>query len=119
MTNLRTKHMDITAIQHQLREFAKQRDWDKYHSPKNLSMALSVEASELMELFQWVGAEESRRVVEHPEELAKVADEVADVFAYALRIADVLGIDLEQTVITKMEKNATKYPSDQPHEWSF
>ena len=63
--------MDIPKIQSRLKEFASERDWDQYHSPKNLSMALSVEASELMEIFQWVGAEESRKVVEHPDKLVQ------------------------------------------------
>ena len=111
--------MDTAAIQNQLRQFAEERDWNTYHSPKNLSMALAIEASELMEHFQWVGSEESRRVVDHPKELGEVADEVADVFVLALRIADVLGIELEAVVTAKMGKNAKKYPSDRKHRWSY
>ena len=111
--------MDVSSMQAQLRSFAGERDWDQYHSPKNLSMALAIEASELMESFQWVGAEESRKVVDYPDELNKVTEEVADVFIYTLRIADVLGIDLEKAVWAKMERNATKYPSDVGHRWSY
>jgi NTP pyrophosphatase (non-canonical NTP hydrolase) len=111
--------MDIASVQSRLREFVEERDWAQYHSPKNLSMALAVEASELMEIFQWVGSEESRNVIEHPEELRKIEDEVADVFVYTLRIADVLGIDLEKAVWAKIEKNANKYPSEVEHRWSL
>ncbi len=81
--------MDVTSIQQRLREFAKERDWEDYHSPKNLSMALSVEAAELMELFQWVTPEQSRRVGEHEDHFHELEEELADVAIYVLRLADV------------------------------
>ena len=111
--------MDITKIQARLKEFASERDWDQYHSPKNLSMALSVEASELMEIFQWVGAEESRKVVDHPDKLGQVEAEIADICIYAIRLAGVIGIDLETAIDQKIDQNIEKYPPSANRHWSF
>ena len=111
--------MDIPKIQARLKEFALERDWDQYHSPKNLSMALSVEASELMEIFQWVGAEESRKVVEHPDKLVQVEAEIADICIYAIRLAGVIGIDLETAIDQKIDQNIEKYPPSANRHWSF
>lgn len=102
--------MNIEAIQQDLREFAEARDWNPFHSPKNLAMALAVEAAELMENFQWLTEEESRRLEERPEDYRAVREEVADVQIYLLRLADLLGIDLETAVRDKMSRNAEKYP---------
>ena len=111
--------MDISKIQSRLKEFASERDWDQYHSPKNLSMALSVEASELMEIFQWVGAEESRKVVDHPDKLGQVEAEIADICIYAIRLAGVIGIDLETAIDQKIDQNIEKYPPSANRHWSF
>lgn len=111
--------MDIPKIQARLKEFALERDWDQYHSPKNLSMALSVEASELMEIFQWVGAEESRKVIDHPDKLGQVEAEIADICIYAIRLAGVVGIDLETAIDQKIDQNIEKYPPSANRHWSF
>ena len=111
--------MDIPKIQSRLKEFASERDWDQYHSPKNLSMALSVEASELMEIFQWVGAEESRKVGDHPDKLGEVEAEIADICIYAIRLAGVIGIDLETAIDQKIDQNIEKYPPSANRHWSF
>ena len=111
--------MDIPKIQARLKEFALERDWDQYHSPKNLSMALSVEESELMEIFQWVGAEESRKVVDHPDKLGQVEAEIADICIYAIRLAGVIGIDLETAIDQKIGQNIEKYPPNANRHWSF
>ena len=111
--------MDIPKIQARLKEFALERDWDQYHSPKNLSMALSVEASELMEIFQWVGSEESRKVVDHPDKLGQVEAEIADICIYAIRLAGVIGIDLETAIDQKIGQNIEKYPPNANRHWSF
>ena len=111
--------MDIPKIQARLKEFALERDWDQYHSPKNLTMALSVEASELMEIFQWVGAEESRKVVDHPDKLGQVEAEIADICIYAIRLAGVIGIDLETAIDQKIGQNIEKYPPNANRHWSF
>ena len=94
-----------------LRKFVAERDWDQFHSPKNLAMALSVEASELMEHFQWLTEEESRRLP--PEKFNAVRDEMADVLVYLVRLADKLDVDLLEAAAQKIEKNALKYPAAQ------
>jgi len=97
------------ALRDRLRKFVAERDWDQFHSPKNLAMALSVEASELMEHFQWLTEDESRRLA--PEKLAEVRDEIADVLVYLVRLADKLDVDLLDAAHKKIAKNAQKYPA--------
>ena len=111
--------MDIKKIYGRLEKFAKDRNWEQFHSPKNLSMALSVEASELMEIFQWVGSEESRKVVDHPDKLGQVEAEIADICIYAIRLAGVIGIDLETAIDQKIGQNIEKYPPNANRHWSF
>ena len=93
-----------------VRQFVDERDWQQFHSPKNLTMALAVEAAELMEHFQWIDIETSRRLPDDDDKLAAVGEELADVMSYTLALADQLGIDLAETVRAKMIKNAEKYP---------
>jgi NTP pyrophosphatase (non-canonical NTP hydrolase) len=102
--------MDIDDIQENLRTFARERNWERYHNPKNLAMALSVEASELLEIFQWLSPAESDSVVQSERGRIEVEDELADIGIYLLRLADVLGVELETAIENKIEKNATKYP---------
>ena len=101
---------DLLELRHRLREFATARDWDQFHSPKNLAMALSVEAAELVEHFQWLTEAESSELA--PEKKAQVADELADVLAYLVRIADKLGVDLLEAASAKIERNEERYPVD-------
>ncbi len=91
-----------------LRRFAAERDWERFHSPKNLASALIVEAGELLEPFQWLGDDESRRLA--PEVVHRVADELADVLLYLVRLADVLDVDLAQAARRKIDVNARRYP---------
>lgn len=93
-----------------IEQFVKERDWEQFHSVKNLTMALNVESAELMEIFQWLSEEKSNNVKSDPKILAKVEDEVADVFVYLMRILNKTEIDLEKAVRNKMKKNADKYP---------
>ena len=102
--------MDVRGIQKRLREFASERDWDRFHTPKNLAMALAVEAAELVEIFQWLTPEESAALSESSTDKQAVADELADIVNYALRLADILDIDVESATVQKVEKNAIKYP---------
>lgn len=102
--------MDYTKLKTAAEKFASDRDWDQFHSVKNLSMALSVECSELLEIFQWMSEEDSNNVKNNPEKLEKVEDEVADIFVYLMRLSGKLNIDLEKAVICKMKKNESKYP---------
>ena len=100
--------MDITKIQNQLRDFASERDWEQFHTPKNLAMALSVEASELVEIFQWLTPEESK--LPDKKQTYAIMNEVADIAMYLIRFCDVLDIDLEESIKIKIIQNKDKYP---------
>lgn len=101
---------DLLLLRDKLREFAEARDWDQFHSPKNLSMALMVEVAELMEHFQWLTEAQSTSL--SPASKAAVAEELADVLLYLVRISDKMGVDLLEAALHKLEKNAVKYPAD-------
>lgn len=98
------------ALRQTLRQFAQERDWDQFHSPKNLAIALSVEAAELLEHFQWVSETES--AVLPTERREQVQHEMADVLLYLIRLADKLNIDLAAAAAEKIQLNAGKYPID-------
>jgi dCTP diphosphatase len=100
----------LNDLQRELREFAAQRDWQRFHTPKNLVMALTGEVGELVELFQWLTPEESAAVMTKPEQAGRVREEVADVFAYLLQLADVLDIDLATALREKVGRNEQRYP---------
>lgn len=102
---------DIEQLSDKLRLFAAERDWDQFHSPKNLAMALSVEVAELLEHFQWLSEDASRQL--DADSLAAVAQEMADVQLYLIRLADKLGIDLLAAAEKKIAINADKYPAEQ------
>lgn len=108
---------DATTTVAELREliakFVEERDWSQFHSPKNVSMALAIEAAELMEHFQWITIEASRELVNEPEKLASIGEEIADVVGYSMALANELGIDLSSTIRAKMIKNAAKYPAEE------
>ena len=99
---------ELTDLRDALRDFAAARDWRRFHTPKNLAMALIVEAAELVEHFQWATAEESLALA--PDKAAQVEEEVADVLIYLVELADILDIDLIAAARRKMGKNAQKYP---------
>jgi NTP pyrophosphatase (non-canonical NTP hydrolase) len=103
--------MDIQALQHSLRNFAAARHWQPFHTPKNLSAALMVEAAELLEIFQWMTPEESQAAHLNPATKAHIADEVADVLLYLLQVTDHCHIDLSAAVANKLVKNAIKHPA--------
>lgn len=101
---------DLQSLTQALRDFAKEREWEQFHSPKNLASALTVEASELLEHFQWLTEEQSRNL--SADKKAEVAAEAADVFLYLLQLCDKLQIDLVEAARTKLAVNAEKYPVD-------
>jgi len=102
--------LSIQHFQQRVREFAADRDWDQFHSPKNLAMALSVEVAEVIEHFQWLTEDQSRSL---PEDKRKViAEELADTFIYLVRLADKLDVDLLTAAEAKLAANATAYPVD-------
>lgn len=94
----------------ELRQFARERDWEQFHSPKNLAMALVVEGGELLEQFQWLTPEQSAEP--EPERLQRISDEMADMLIYLVRLADGLGVDLQTAVKSKLAHNREKYPAD-------
>ena len=99
---------ELEALREALRTFAAERDWDQFHSPKNLAAALSVEAAELLEHFQWLSEADSRRLA--PEQIEPVQQELADVLLYLIRLADKLDVDLVAAAKAKLALNALKYP---------
>ncbi len=101
---------DLDSLRDQLRQFAAERDWDQFHSPKNLAAALAVEAAELLEPFQWLTEKQSRTLT--PRQMEALRRELADVFIYLVRLADKLNIDLLQAARAKIGENAAKYPPD-------
>ena len=100
----------MKELQAEIREFAEERDWQQFHSPKNLSMALIVEAAELVEHFQWLTEEQSKDLSE--DKLKEVAMEIADIQIYLFRLSDVLGVDIERSLAEKMRKNRSRYSVD-------
>jgi dCTP diphosphatase len=106
-------HTTVAELRQLVNTFVDARDWHQFHSPKNLAMSLAIETAELMEHFQWISTDQSRRVIEQPEQMAPVADELADVFCYVLAMANELNLDLSTAVRQKMAKNEHKYPADQ------
>ena len=108
MSDSTTTLADLREI---VRRFVEERDWRQFHSPKNLSMSLAIEAAELMEHFQWIDVSESRAVSGETSKFAEIRDELADVMCYALALANEMEIDLSAAVRDKMAKNAVKYPA--------
>lgn len=102
--------MDIQHWQNRLKEFAQDRDWERFHTPKNLAVALSVEASELLEIFQWMTDDQSQSVMGTAES-EHVRDEIADVLIYLMRLADVLDVDLAEAVAAKIRANSMRRPT--------
>jgi len=102
---------DLLMLRDKLRAFAEARDWDQFHSPKNLSMALMVEVAELMEHFQWLTEAQSFDLA--AENKNAVSEELADILLYLVRLSDKLGVDLLEAALHKLEKNAVKYPAEQ------
>ena len=101
--------LNTDEIQARLDDFAKKRDWEQFHSPKNLSMALAGEVGELLEIFQWLTEEQSQRSSLSSDQLEAATEELADVLIYALRLADKLDINLQDAISNKIDKNALRY----------
>lgn len=104
--------VEVGRLQQAIAQFAREREWEPFHSPKNLVMALTGEVGELVELFQWLTEDASRRVAGDPATARRVRDEIADVLVYLVRLAAVLEVDLDEAVRSKLATNARKYPVD-------
>ena len=103
--------MNLELIKSRLKKFADERDWEQFHTPKNITMALSVEVAELVEIFQWSNSG-GLYEIEDPEIKAQIEREIADIFNYLIKLTDMLDIDLEKASLNKIEENDIKYPVD-------
>ncbi len=103
----------VDELRSRVAEFVAARQWEPFHTPKNLSMSLAIEAAELMEHFQWISGEAADQVLQQPENLQAIGEELADVICYALALANRLQIDVSTTLAAKMQKNASKYPVEE------
>jgi len=100
---------NLNELKNVIKEFVNERDWGKFHNPKNLSMSIAIESAELMEIFQWKSIEESVNKLSS-EDIDNIKDEVADVMIYCLSLCNQLDIDIEEAILNKMKKNEKKYP---------
>jgi len=105
-------HTTLAELRETMRTFVAARNWEQYHTPKNLAMAIGIEAAELMEHFQWLTVEESWQLIQDPNQRAEVADELADVIIYCLSFANQADIDMSDAVLAKMRRNEHRFP---PH----
>ena len=103
----------IEDLKQRVAQFVRERDWEQFHSPKNIAISIAIEAAELMEVYQWGPEGESVKFSQSPEVRAKVDEELADVLIYCVSLANRVGIDISQIVQRKLARNATKYPVDQ------
>ena len=106
-----TRLIETAALERALEEFAKARDWEQFHSPKNLAMALTGEVGELVELFQWLTDAQSRDAMKDPAQAERIREEMADVMLYLVRMASVLGVNMDAAVKNKLAMNEKKYPA--------
>lgn len=103
----------LEDLKRRVAQFVRERDWEQFHSPKNVALSIAIEAAELMEVFQWEPEVESARLAQRPEIRARVDEELADVFIYCVSLANRVGIDISEIVTRKLTRNAAKYPVDQ------
>ncbi len=106
------KSSTITDLKRLVARFVEERDWTRFHDPKNLSASIAIEAAELMEHFQWLRSDELQAVRNDPEAMAQIREELADILAYVLSFAERMDINLSSALEAKMKKNATKYPAE-------
>jgi dCTP diphosphatase len=102
----------VKALIIEVREFLHERDWEKYHTPKDLAESICIEAAELLQLFQWIKPEESNQFKNDPSKINQIREELADVVIYCLSMANTLSLDLTKAVLNKIKQNKEKYPTD-------
>ncbi|MBN1527176.1 MAG: nucleotide pyrophosphohydrolase [Candidatus Omnitrophica bacterium] len=109
---MKARHqLSIEELEKAVRRFIKERDWDRYHSPKNIAMSIAIEAAELAEKFQWLTTSGSKRVLKDPAQRREIEDELADITTYVLDFSSKFGIDIGRCVIRKLADNTKKYPA--------
>ncbi len=101
----------LENIQSKIKRFVKKRDWEQYHSPKNLSMSIAIEAAELMEHFQWLTIEQSKKLLKNKTKREEIEDELADIAIFILDFCNMFNIDIETSIVRKLNKSAKKYPA--------
>ena len=106
-------HTTVGVLRQAVADFVNDREWQPFHTPKNLSMSIAIEAAELMERFQWLTTEETQRAVQDPAERAAIADELADVLIYGLSLSNALDLDVSSAVLGKLQTNEHRYPVDE------
>jgi NTP pyrophosphatase (non-canonical NTP hydrolase) len=106
-------HTTVGDLRKEVAGFVNDRDWQPFHTPKNLSMSIAIEAAELMEQFQWLTPEQSQAAVQEFDERAAVADELADIVIYCLSLSNALDLDVSSAVLGKLRKNEHRYPADE------
>ena len=104
------ENSELSNIAERLRGFARERDWERFHTPKNLAASVAIEAGELQEIFQWLSDEQARNL--NADQIAKAGEELADVAIYLIRLADQLGVDLGDAITKKIAANSVRYPAD-------
>jgi NTP pyrophosphatase (non-canonical NTP hydrolase) len=105
-------HTTLADLRRRIAEFIAARDWEQFHTPKNLSASIAIEAAELLEHFQWLTDEQAASATQNEEKLVAVADEMADVIIYTLSLANALDVDVSEAVLGKLERNETRFPTD-------
>ena len=108
--NKQPKGRTLLYLQEKIREFIRERDWLKFHSPKNISMSIAIESAALMEHFQWLSENESKELLRDKNKRGEVEDELADIAIYILDFCEHFGVDLEKSILSKLDKTAKKYP---------
>jgi NTP pyrophosphatase (non-canonical NTP hydrolase) len=106
-------HTTLADLRRRVAEFIAARDWEQFHTPKNLSASIAIEAAELVEHFQWLTDEQATIALQEEGKLEAVAEEMADVFIYLLSLANALGVDVSAAVLAKLERNETRFPAEE------
>ena len=112
LTDIYDNKTSISKLRQLAQDFVDERDWNKYHNPKDLAISIAIEAAELMELFQWMGQIEMEKMAKDDDNLLRIREELADVMILCLNMGNTLGIDLSQAIVEKIEKNKAKYPAE-------
>ncbi len=108
---MKKSEITLQEIKARIKQFIKERDWEQFHSPKNISMSISIEAAELMEHFQWLTTEQSKRLLKDKKKREEVEDELADIAIYIIDFCNLFNIDIEKSIVRKIDKTARKYPA--------
>lgn len=112
MAEISDSKINISRLRRLAQDFVDERDWNKYHNPKDLAISIAIEAAELMEIFQWAGPKEVAKMMENAEKIVSIKEELADVMILCLNLANTLNIDVSQAISEKIKKNKAKYPAE-------